>query len=212
MIVKKEKMNMPDKKMKLSMFLEPDFAKAVKIQAARQGAGVSEIMRSVVSCAHCHDPITDEFVIGEPTQVAQGKYNVFFHKNKPECRKASGERIPYVPICNKCKEPAYQSYKREDLSTLIQSDNLKFYCIRCNESWPASMEDVRQLSSLLSGSKEYIKIDEERNITYIITSARDLTDNEIDSLVSFYIKNNGQPQNGTTNIINLWTPDSRMPF
>lgn len=203
---------MPDKKMKLAMFLEPDFAKAVKIQAAKQGAGVSEIMRSVVSCAHCHEPITDEFVIGEPTLVAQGKYDVFFHKNRPECRKASGERIPYVPICNKCKEPAYQSYTREELSSLLQLGDLKFFCIRCGESWLGTLEDKEKLSLLVRCSNEYSKKDKEKNITYIITSARDLTDNEIDSLVLIYIKNNGQPQNGTTNIINLWTPDSRMPF
>ena len=140
---------MPDKKMKLSMFLEPDLAKAVKIQAARQGAGVSEIMRSVLSCAHCHEPITDEFVIGEPALIAQDKYDAFFHKNRPECRKASGERIAYVPICKKCNQPAYQSYKREELSAILRSNTLKFYCIRCNEIWPATLEDLGKLSLLL---------------------------------------------------------------
>lgn len=140
---------MPEKKMKLAMFLEPDFAKAVKIQAARQGAGVSEIMRSVVSCAHCHEPITDDFIIGEPALVAQGKYDVFFHKSRPECRKASGERIQYVPICHKCNEPAYQSYKREELTALLKTSALKFYCIRCDCSWPASMEDAGKLSLML---------------------------------------------------------------
>ena len=140
---------MSDKKMKISMFLEPGVAQAVKIQAARQGTGVSEIMRSVLSCAHCREPITDEFVIGEPTLIAHGKYDVFFHKNRPTCRKASGERIAYVPICNKCNEPAYQSFERDKLYTLLQSNNIKFYCIKCDSSWLATLEDAVKLSLLL---------------------------------------------------------------
>ena len=141
---------MSDKKVKISMFLEPDLAKAVKIQAARQGAGVSEIMRSVLSCAHCREPITDEFVIGTPMLVAPGRYDVFFHKNRPECRKASGERIAYVPMCNNCKDPAYQSYERATLFSLLQSSGtLRFYCIRCDESWPATLEDAGKLLLLL---------------------------------------------------------------
>lgn len=135
------------------MFLEPDLAKAVKIQAARQGAGVSEIMRSVLSCAHCREPITDEFVIGDPMLIAQDTYNAFFHKNRKECRKASGNRIAYVPICNKCNKPAYQSYKKEELSTLLQSNVLKFYCISCDNSWPPTLEDAGKLTLLLEGNR-----------------------------------------------------------
>jgi len=144
---------MSEKKTKLSMFLEPELAKAVRIQAVRQGSGVSEIMRSVLLCAHCREPITGEFVIGDPTQVAPGKYDVFFHKDRPECRKASGNRISYVPICNKCNEPAYQSYKRDELYTLLQSSVLKFFCIRCGESWIATLEEAGKLSLLLKDNE-----------------------------------------------------------
>ena len=96
--------------------------------------------RSGLSCANCREPITDEFVIGEPMLVAPGKYDVFFHKNRPECRKASGEKIAYVPLCTNCKTPAYQSFTRETLSALIRSSAVKFHCTQCDNSWPATVE------------------------------------------------------------------------
>jgi hypothetical protein len=77
-------------KVKISVFLEPEVAKAVKVQAARQGSGVSEIVRSIFLCAHCHDPITDEFIVGTPKLVAPDWYGVFFHKNRKACLTASG--------------------------------------------------------------------------------------------------------------------------
>ena len=82
-------MIMPEK-VKISVFLEPEVAKAVKIQAARQGAGVSQIISSIFSCAHCHGPITDEFIVGIPKLIAPDWYGVFFHKNKKTCLIASG--------------------------------------------------------------------------------------------------------------------------
>ncbi|MGH6842424.1 MAG: hypothetical protein ACREDV_10095, partial [Methylocella sp.] len=73
------------KKVKVSMFLEPEVAQAVKVQAARQGlAGVSELMRNVFLCAHCREPITDEFVVGIK-MIAPGRFGVFFHANRNEC-------------------------------------------------------------------------------------------------------------------------------
>jgi hypothetical protein len=188
-------MDMSDKKIKLSMFLEPDLAKAVKIQAARHGAGVSEIMRSVLSCAHCREPITDEFVIGEPMQVAQGKYNVFFHKNRPECRKASGERIPYVPICNICQEPAYQSYKRVELSTLLQSNSLKFFCIRCGESWPATLDDAVKLSLLLFQEGDEVCLTKAPGKKMRIRQLEVMSG--IGQALCDYVKNTGDPLSGT---------------
>ena len=77
-------------KVKISVFLEPEVAKAVKVQAARQGSGVSEIIRSIFSCAHCHEPIVDEFIVGMPKLVAPDWYGVFFHKNRKACLVASG--------------------------------------------------------------------------------------------------------------------------
>lgn len=77
-------------KVKVSMFLEPEVAKAVKVQAARQGAeGVSDLVSKVFVCAHCQEPITDDFVIGIKL-VAPNKYGVFFHANRKACRAASG--------------------------------------------------------------------------------------------------------------------------
>lgn len=77
-------------KVKISVFLEPEVAKAVKIQAARQGAGVSQIISSIFVCAHCHDPITEEFVVGIPKLITPDWYGVFFHKNRKACVAASG--------------------------------------------------------------------------------------------------------------------------
>jgi hypothetical protein len=54
------------------------------------------------------------------------------------------------------------------------------------------------------------KVCKEKNITFIVTSARDLTDSEIDSCIAAHIKDKGQPKNGSTNLVNLWTPKSRM--
>jgi hypothetical protein len=77
-------------KVKVSLFLEPDVARALKVQAARQGAGgVSELVRNTYLCAHCREPITDEFVVGIK-MIAPGTFGVFFHANRKECRAASG--------------------------------------------------------------------------------------------------------------------------
>ena len=77
-------------KVKISVFLDPEVAKAVKVQAARQGSGVSDIVRSIFSCAHCHEPIAEEFVVGIPNMITPDWYGVFFHKNRKACLAASG--------------------------------------------------------------------------------------------------------------------------
>ena len=80
-------------KIKVSMFLEPELARAVKIQAARNGQeGVSGLMRKVFRCAHCQEPITDDFVVGIKI-VAPDTFGVFFHANRTECRAASGAAL-----------------------------------------------------------------------------------------------------------------------
>jgi hypothetical protein len=142
-----KEMKMSVKKSKTSIL--DLLAKGTRMNAASHGSGVQELLRSGLSCANCREPITDEFVIGEPMLVAPGKYDVFFHKNRPECRKASGEKIAYVPLCTNCKTPAYQSFTRETLSALLRSSAVKFHCTQCDNSWPATVEDVANLSRLL---------------------------------------------------------------
>jgi hypothetical protein len=39
-------------------------------------------------CAHCGKPITDDFVIGMK-MIGSNTFQVFFHRNRPECVKAS---------------------------------------------------------------------------------------------------------------------------
>lgn len=90
-------------KVKISVFLEPEVAKAVKVQAARQGSGVSDIVTSIFLCAHCRDPITEEFVVGIPKMIAPDWYGVFFHKNRKACLAASGATT------NKPKKPVSKS-------------------------------------------------------------------------------------------------------
>jgi hypothetical protein len=76
-------------KVKVSMFLEPEVARAVKVQAARQGVGgVSGLVRNVFLCAHCREPTTGEFVVGTKMS-APGRFGVFFHAHRKECRSAS---------------------------------------------------------------------------------------------------------------------------
>jgi hypothetical protein len=77
-------------KIKLSLFLEPEVARALKIQAARQGSnGVSDFVSKTYLCAHCGKPITDEFVVGIKL-IAPNTFGVFFHKNQKDCLAASG--------------------------------------------------------------------------------------------------------------------------
>ena len=146
-------------KVKISAFLDPEVARAVKMQSAEQGSGVSKIVRSVFLCAHCREPITDEFIVGAPKLTEQGangkpdKYGVFFHKRRKECRVASGQRIAYVPICSSCNNPAYQSFEETELEHLLQENVVRFYCIRCDHSWSATQMDAEKLTVLLSNRK-----------------------------------------------------------
>ena len=52
---------------------------------------VSEFVRKTFLCAHCRQPITDEFVVGIKL-IAPGTFGVFFHKNRKECVAASKAR------------------------------------------------------------------------------------------------------------------------
>ena len=77
-------------KVKISLFLEPEVARAVKVQAARQGTdGVSGLVRKFFVCAHCTEPIIDEFVVGIK-RTAPETFGVFFHANREKCRAAGG--------------------------------------------------------------------------------------------------------------------------
>src|SRR2546428_205384 len=52
-------------KVKVSLFVEPEVARAMKVQAARQGAeGVSKLVGSFFLCSHCGEAITDGLVVG----------------------------------------------------------------------------------------------------------------------------------------------------
>lgn len=95
-------------KVKMSVFLEPEVAKAVKVQAARQGSGVSDIIRSIFLCAHCRDPITEEFVVGIPKMITPDWYGVFFHKNRKACLAASGasSNKPKKPVSKAVVKPS----------------------------------------------------------------------------------------------------------
>ena len=80
-------------KVKVSMFLEPELAKALKIQAARHGhEGVSSLVRSAFVCAHCQEAIADDFVVGIKN-ISPGKFGVLFHANRKACLAASGAKV-----------------------------------------------------------------------------------------------------------------------
>src|SRR5713226_241727 len=107
-------------KVKVSVFLEPGIVKAGKVQAAREGSGISAIVRNIFLCAHCGEPITDEFVVGSPKLIAPNRYGVFFHRNRKECLKASGPRVAFIVTCPHCKKPAHQDFERAKLFDLFQ--------------------------------------------------------------------------------------------
>jgi hypothetical protein len=136
-------------KVKISMFLEPELARAVKMQAASQGAGVSELIGNMFLCAHCGEAITDDFVVGLPKLVAPNKYRALFHTNRPECLAASGAKVVYLPVCPTCKLPAHQQFEQRELYRLLQHKGVKFYCIRCDNHWAATHEQSIELSRLL---------------------------------------------------------------
>lgn len=137
-------------KVKVSMFLDPALAKAVKVQAARQGSGVSELVRNVFSCAHCGDPITDEFIVGAPKLIAPDKYGVFFHRSRKECLQASGAKIVFLPTCPNCGKPAYQEFDSARLYDRLQKKRVRFYCIQCDNHWFPTPEEASALSRLLA--------------------------------------------------------------
>jgi hypothetical protein len=126
------------------------FAHAVKVQAARSGAGVSDLVGNMFVCAHCREPIEDAFVIGLPNLIAPNKYAVFFHRNRAACAEASGSRVSFFADCPKCKTKAHQSFDRTELPVLIKDGRLRFYCITCDSSWLPSDEESRDVARLLN--------------------------------------------------------------
>src|SRR5262245_41532649 len=69
-------------KVKMSVFLDAEVARAAKVQAARQGAdGVSQLVRAMFTCAHCDEPIAGDFVVGIK-MTAPGTFGVFFHADR----------------------------------------------------------------------------------------------------------------------------------
>src|SRR5258708_8317869 len=141
-------------KVKVSMFLEPDVARAVKMQAARQGAGVSEIVRNVFLCAHCREPITDDFIVGAPKLIAPDKYGVFYHRKRKEYLAATVTKIVFLPLLPTCEKPPYQRYERTALYERLQNKAVRIYYIQCDTHWPATQEEAGKLSQLLADGIE----------------------------------------------------------
>jgi hypothetical protein len=136
-------------KVKVSMFLPPGVAHALKVQAARQGGGVSDLVGGMFLCAHCREPIADEFIVGKPKLVEPNRYAVLFHKNRPACVAASGTRISFGVRCPQCNSLPMQSFDRHELPALLQSKNVRFYCIQCDNHWNATDDDAKKIAPLL---------------------------------------------------------------
>jgi hypothetical protein len=137
-------------KVKVSMFLRPGVAHAIKVQAARQGGGVSDLIGEMFLCAHCREPIADEFIVGKPKLVEPNRYAVLFHKNREACVAASGTRISFGARCPKCNSVPLQSFDRIELPALLQGKNVRLYCIQCDNHWTATDEDARGIGRLLT--------------------------------------------------------------
>ena len=135
-------------KVKVAMFLPPEVAYAVKVQAARHGAGVSELVGNMFVCAHCREPIVDEFVVGRPKLIAPNRYAVFFHKNREACLTASGTRVSFFKTSH-CKAVPHQSFDEKELRTFVQRKNVKFYCINCDGNWKATVKETDEIARLL---------------------------------------------------------------
>jgi len=141
---------MSDDKVKVSMFLTAPIAQAVKIRAAREGTGVSEVVANMFQCAHCREPITDDFIIGKPTLIAPNRYAVFFHKHKKECAAASGGQVRFFLQCPNCKALPQQSFDLVDLRRLLKAKAVEFYCISCDHTWKSSATEAKEIAVLLA--------------------------------------------------------------
>jgi hypothetical protein len=141
---------MSDEKIKVSMFLTAPIAQAVKIRAAREGTGVSEVIANMFRCAHCREPITDEFIIGKPTLIASNRYAVFFHKNKKDCAAASGSQVRFFLKCPNCETLPQQSFDPIELRRLLQAKAVKFYCISCDHAWKPSVAEAKEIALLVA--------------------------------------------------------------
>jgi hypothetical protein len=140
---------MSDDKVKVSMFLDAPIAQAVKIRAARDGTGVSEVIGKMFQCAHCREPITDEFIVGKPKLIAPNRSAVFFHKNRKECAAAGGTEVRFFLKCPNCEAIPQQTFDPSRLRELIQKKAVEFYCISCDHSWKASAKETEEISRLV---------------------------------------------------------------
>jgi len=140
---------MPDDKVKVSMFLAAPIAQAVKIRAAREGTGVSETIGHMFQCAHCREPITDEFIVGRPTTIAPNQHAVFFHKNRKECAEAGGPEVRFFLECPHCNAIPQQAFDKRTLRGLLDRQCLEFYCITCDQQWKASADELKTAAALL---------------------------------------------------------------
>jgi len=141
---------MTDDKVKVSMFLAAPIAQAVKIRAARDGTGVSEVIGNMFQCAHCREPITDEFIVGKPKQIAPNRYAVFFHKNRKECAAASGTEIRFFLKCPNCEAIPQQSFDPAKLRKLLDKKAVEFSCISCDHTWKATAKETKEIALLLA--------------------------------------------------------------
>jgi hypothetical protein len=127
-------------KVKVCMFLPPSVAHAIKVQAARHGGGVSDLIGGMFICAHCREPIADEFIVGKPKLVEPNRCAVLFHRNREACVAASGTRISFGARCPQCSSTGLQSFDRNELQALLQSKNVRFHCRQCDNRWNATEE------------------------------------------------------------------------
>jgi hypothetical protein len=139
-------------KVKVSMFLPPGVAHALKVQAARQGGGVSDLVGGMFICAHCREPISDEFIVGKPKLIEPNRYAVLFHKNREACVAASGTRISFGARCPQCSAIPLQSFDLHQLPALLNSKNVRFYCIQCDNHWNATDDDAKEIAQLLAAN------------------------------------------------------------
>jgi hypothetical protein len=136
-------------KVKVSMFLPPGVAHAIKVQAARQGGGVSDLVGGMFTCAHCREPIADDFVIGKPMLVEPNRYAVLFHKNREACVAASGTKVSFSAQCPKCSSISLQAFERDELPALLQNKSVRFHCRQCENHWKATDDDEKKIAQLL---------------------------------------------------------------
>jgi hypothetical protein len=60
------------------------------------------------------------------------------------------ERLLLNSTCPKCGRPATQTVTRSELKAALDGDQVRWYCMDCDHTWPATTEEKQNVSKMLT--------------------------------------------------------------